>query len=75
MTLQEFPPKRKTAPEQLIDHQELLPMRFARVRAGFRRRSVWSIYFKSILAVHILTIPSPGTPGGYRRRRDPYKHV
>jgi len=34
--------KRKTASEQLIDKKELLPMRFALVRAGIRRRAVWS---------------------------------
>ena len=46
----ENPSQRKTASEQLIDHQELLPMRLAQVRAGIRRRSVWGVSFKSILA-------------------------
>jgi hypothetical protein len=33
--MQKLPrPQRKTAPEQLMDQQELLPMRLARVRAG-----------------------------------------
>jgi hypothetical protein len=33
--MQELPrPQRKTASEQLMDQQELLPMRLARVRAG-----------------------------------------
>jgi hypothetical protein len=54
MTVQRFPHQsgnrqRKTASEQLVDHKELLPMRLAQVRAGIRRRPVWSM-FKSILA-------------------------
>jgi len=36
-------PQRKTASEKLIDHQELLPMRLAQVRAGMRRRSAWNV--------------------------------
>ena len=36
--------KRKTASEQLIDKKELLPMRFALVRAGIRRRAVWGLF-------------------------------
>jgi len=77
MTLQDFRPKIKTAPEQLIDYQELLPMRLAQVRAGIRRRSIWSICLsRSWRAPH----PNysfarnatwlPQSP----RRRDPYEH-
>ena len=42
--------KEKPHRKQLRDQQELLPMRLAQIRAGIRRRSVWGISFKSILA-------------------------
>jgi hypothetical protein len=55
-----------------MDQQELLPMRLARVRAGIRRRVVWSVAlsraWQSPRPIH----PSPETPDGYRNR-DPRK--
>ena len=71
--VQESPrPKRKTASEQLVDQQELLPMRFAQVQAGIRRRVVWSVALSRAWKGPRPIRPSPVTPGGYRNR-DPRK--
>jgi hypothetical protein len=66
------PPQRKTASEQLVDQQELLPMRLARVRAGIRRRVVWSLALRRAWKDPRPIRPSPDTPDGYRNR-DPRK--
>jgi hypothetical protein len=71
--MQELPGfKRKTASEQLVDQQELLPMRLARVRAGIRRRVVWSVALSRSWKGPRPIRPSPETPDGYRNR-DPRK--
>jgi hypothetical protein len=71
--MQELPrPQRKTASEQLIDQQELLPMRLARARAEIRRRVVWSIALTRSWEGPRPIHPSPETPDGYRNR-DPRK--
>jgi hypothetical protein len=65
-------PQRKTASEQLVDQQELRPMRLARVRAGIRRRVVWSLALRRVWKGPRPVRPSPDTPDGYRNR-DPRK--
>jgi len=55
-----------------MDQQELLPMRLARVRAGIRRRVVWSVALSRAWKGPRPILPSPETPDGYRNR-DPRK--
>jgi hypothetical protein len=55
-----------------MDQQELLPMRLARVRAGIRRRVVWSVALSRAWKGPRPIRPSPETPDGYRNR-DPGK--
>src|SRR5271157_1206239 len=64
----ETPPNGKTASERLTDRHELLPMRFARGRAGIRRRTVWSAALTRSGRNPLPVIPSPGAPDGYRNR-------
>ena len=49
-----------------MDQQELLPMRLALVRAGIRRRVVWSIALNRSWKGPRPIRPSPETPYGYR---------
>ena len=72
------PPQRKTASEQLVDQQELLPMRLARVRAGIRRRVVWSLALCRAWKGPRPVRPPPDTPDGYRNRdprKDHYENI
>ena len=55
-----------------MDQRELLPMRLARVRAGIRRRVVWSVPSNRAWKGPRPILPSPETPDGYRNR-DPRK--
>jgi len=60
---------KETASAQLMDQKDLLPMRFALVRAGIRRRAIWSTWCKPILEKSVL-LSSPEWPDG-NRNRDP----
>ena len=71
-------PQRKTASEQLVDQQELLPMRLARVRAGIRRRAVWNLALCRAWKGPRPVRPPPDTPDGYRNRdprKDHYENI
>lgn len=61
-----------------MDQQELLPMRLARVRAGIRRRVVWSAALSRAWKGPRPIRPSPETPDGYRNRdprEDHYENI
>ena len=62
----------KEKPHRGGSQHELLPMRFARVRAGIRRRTIWSAASTRSGRSPLPIIPSPGAPDGYRNR-DPLR--
>ena len=57
-----------------MNRHEPLPMRFARVRAGIRRRIVWNSTLTRFWRSPLPKKPSPKTPDGYRNR-DPRRDL